>query len=114
MGERPLDVSLLNLFIGILAHHLDVSSQRKSTERIFGLAFFLHPKFRAETDGKREHADARQFGKQKVTELMNNNQHSEADDRRNNRVNYVLHPFSPSPAVTSMNKRRSGLPSPSI
>src|SRR5262245_62796377 len=96
MGERPLDVSLLDFFLGILAHHLDVSSERKSTERVFGLALFLHPKFRAETNGKSENPDARQFSKQKVTELMNNNQHSEADDRCHNRVDYILHPFSPS------------------
>src|SRR5262249_16893951 len=86
----------------------------KSTERVFSLAFFLHPKFRAETDGKGENTHARQFSKQKMTELMDNNQHAEADDRCHNRVNYVLHPFSPSTAVRSMNKRRSGLPSPSI
>jgi hypothetical protein len=50
MGERFFDIFLTHLFIGILANHFDVSTERKCAQCVFSLTFFSHPELGTEAN----------------------------------------------------------------
>jgi hypothetical protein len=60
--KRPLDVRLVDLFIGILADHLHVAAERKRAQRVFRLADLFFPELGTKAHRESEHADAGQLG----------------------------------------------------
>ena len=81
LGEELVRLTRAWIF-GVLAGHLDVAAERNGTDAVLGVAALDLQDFRPEAQGERQDTNTMPSGREKVSQLMDEDQDAEHEEER--------------------------------